>query len=158
MTTCYTTFLSPLGTMTLQANDNGLLGAWFETHTTQPEQLGVCWPENPILVATIKQLEEYFSGSRTEFDVPIAAMGTEFQTQVWQALMTIPYGVTWSYQDIANAIGNPKAVRAVGLANGKNPVSVIVPCHRVVGKSGKLTGYAGGVERKAKLLALEQSE
>lgn len=89
--------------------------------------------------------------------MPLAAKGTPFQMQVWQALTTIPYGETWSYQDLANAIGNPKAVRAVGLANGKNPISVIVPCHRVIGKNGKLTGYAGGVERKKKLLSLEQA-
>lgn len=158
MTNYYTTFLSPLGKMTLQCNQQGLLGAWFETQTTQPDELGIFTQDNPILTRTIIQLEEYFAGSRTEFELPIAAVGTVFQTQVWKALTTIPYGVTWSYQDLANAIGNPKAVRAVGLANGKNPVSVIVPCHRVIGKSGKLTGYAGGVERKAKLLDLEQSE
>ncbi|EGA66039.1 methylated-DNA--[protein]-cysteine S-methyltransferase [Vibrio brasiliensis] len=158
MTKYYTTFLSPLGKMTLQCNQQGLLGAWFETQTTQPDELGIFTQDNPILTRTIIQLEEYFAGSRTEFELPIAAVGTVFQTQVWKALTTIPYGVTWSYQDLANAIGNPKAVRAVGLANGKNPVSVIVPCHRVIGKSGKLTGYAGGVERKAKLLDLEQSE
>lgn len=158
MTKFYTTFLSPLGKMTLQCNQQGLLGAWFETQTTQPDELGIFTQDNPILIRAIIQLEEYFAGSRTEFELPIAAVGTVFQTQVWKALTTIPYGVTWSYQDLANAIGNPKAVRAVGLANGKNPVSVIVPCHRVIGKSGKLTGYAGGVERKAKLLELEQSE
>ncbi len=90
--------------------------------------------------------------------MPLAATGTDFQNQVWHALTTIPYGETWSYQDLADAIGNPKAVRAVGMANGKNPISVVVPCHRVIGKSGKLTGYAGGVERKQRLLALEQGE
>lgn len=154
----YTTYISPLGTITLQANENGLLGVWFEIQTTQPEELGQLSENDPILVKAIKQLEEYFSGDRTEFDLPIAAVGTEFQQRVWQALTTIPYGETWSYQDLANAIGNPKAVRAVGLANGKNPVSVIVPCHRVIGKNGKLTGYAGGVERKSKLLELERME
>jgi len=154
----YTTYVSPLGTITLQANENGLLGVWFEIQTTQPEELGQLSQNDPILVKAIKQLEEYFSGDRTEFDLPISAVGTEFQQRVWQALTTIPYGETWSYQDLANAIGNPKAVRAVGLANGKNPVSVIVPCHRVIGKNGKLTGYAGGVERKSKLLKLERME
>lgn len=92
------------------------------------------------------------------FQLPLAAKGTEFQQQVWQALKTIPYGETWSYQQLAEAIGNPKAVRAVGLANGKNPISVIVPCHRVIGKKGKLTGYAGGLDRKAALLKLEHWE
>ncbi|MFM2587784.1 methylated-DNA--[protein]-cysteine S-methyltransferase [Vibrio sp. TBV020] len=154
----YTHFASPLGTITLQANEQGLLGAWFETQTTQPENLGEYTKSDPILTNSINQLEEYFSGKRTTFDLPIAAQGTEFQKQVWHALTTIPYGQTWSYQDLADAIGNPKAVRAVGLANGKNPISIIVPCHRVIGKNGKLTGYAGGVERKAKLLELEKVE
>lgn len=158
MTNYYVVFNTPLGEMTLQANQDGLLGAWFETQTTQPDDLGIYAEDNEILTKAVIQLQEYFSGSRTEFELPIAAKGTAFQTQVWHALTTIPYGEIWSYQDLANAINNPKAVRAVGLANGKNPVSVIVPCHRVIGKSGKLTGYAGGVERKAKLLELEQSE
>ncbi|WP_146492928.1 methylated-DNA--[protein]-cysteine S-methyltransferase, partial [Vibrio cyclitrophicus] len=95
------------------------------------------------------------SGEAIQFSVPIAAKGTPFQQSVWQALTTIPYGETWSYAQLADAIGNPKAVRAVGLANGKNPVSVIVPCHRVIGKNGKLTGYAGGVVRKQRLLVIE---
>ena len=103
----------------------------------------------------IEQLNRYFSGETIQFSVPIAAKGTPFQQSVWQALTTIPYGETWSYAQLADAIGNPKAVRAVGLANGKNPVSVIVPCHRVIGKNGKLTGYAGGVERKQRLLVIE---
>jgi len=154
----YTTYTSPLGIMTLQADGDGLLGAWFETQTTLPNDLGAYKENDPILTKAIKQLEEYFAGRRTTFELPISASGTDFQRRVWQALTTIPYGETCSYQDLANAIGNPKAVRAVGLANGKNPVSVIVPCHRVIGKNGKLTGYAGGVERKAKLLKLEQME
>ncbi|EEX94519.1 methylated-DNA--protein-cysteine methyltransferase [Vibrio orientalis CIP 102891 = ATCC 33934] len=153
----YTTYTSPLGVMTLQADDDGMLGAWFETQTTQPVTLGQYTESNLILMRTIKQLDEYFAGQRTEFDLPLAAKGTSFQMQVWQALTSIPHGQTWSYQDLANAIGNPKAVRAVGLANGKNPISIIVPCHRVIGKNGKLTGYAGGVERKAKLLELEKT-
>lgn len=158
MSTRYTTYRSPLGVMTLQANDQGLLGVWFETQTTQPKELGRHCEKDPILVRAIKQLEEYFLKQRTSFDLPVSVKGTEFQQSVWQALTTIPYGATWSYQDLANAIGNPKAVRAVGLANGKNPLSIIVPCHRVVGKDGKLTGYAGGVERKAKLLEFEKLE
>ncbi|MHC6529918.1 methylated-DNA--[protein]-cysteine S-methyltransferase [Vibrio proteolyticus] len=151
----YSIFNSPLGRVTVQANEQGLLGVWFETHTTQPKQLGERDDDFPILVRAIKQLTEYFSGERTVFSLPVAAQGTAFQQQVWQALQAIPYGETWSYQDLANYINNPKAVRAVGLANGKNPVSVIVPCHRVIGKSGKLTGYAGGLERKQSLLKLE---
>ncbi|MFA0567643.1 methylated-DNA--[protein]-cysteine S-methyltransferase [Vibrio gallaecicus] len=153
----FTYYQSPLGQMTLQANDDGLLGAWFEVHTTQPEDLGTRDDSFPVLLQTIRELSQYYSGEKVEFTVPIAAKGTEFQLSVWQALLAIPYGETWSYQQIADFIGNPKAVRAVGLANGKNPVSVIVPCHRVIGKNGKLTGYAGGVERKQKLLELEQA-
>ncbi|MGR5243583.1 methylated-DNA--[protein]-cysteine S-methyltransferase [Vibrio sp. PNB23_22_6] len=152
----YTIMPSPLGMVTIQANGQGLLGIWFETCTTKPDSLGERDDQCPVLSLTRTQLDEYFSGLRNEFDLPLAATGTEFQTQVWHALTTIPYGETWSYQDLANAIGNSKAVRAVGLANGKNPISIVVPCHRVIGKSGKLTGYAGGVERKQRLLALEQ--
>ncbi len=151
----YHQFSTPLGIMVLQANETGLLGAWFETQTTQPSELGQESATYPILIKAQQQLNEYFAGVRSNFDLPLAARGTPFQQQVWQALTTIPYGQTWSYQQLANAIGNPKAVRAVGLANGKNPLSVIVPCHRVIGKNGRLTGYAGGVERKAQLLALE---
>ncbi len=151
----YTIFSSRLGDVTIQANDDGLLGIWFETYTTKPKELGREDRKHNVLAEACKQLTEYFEGSRKIFDVPLAAKGTDFQKQVWQALTQIPFGETWSYQDLANAIGNPKAVRAVGLANGKNPISVIVPCHRVIGKSGKLTGYAGGLERKKALLTLE---
>jgi len=119
----YTQMPSPLGTVTIQSNCKGLLGIWFETCTTKPSELGVRDKQHPVLRQTVTQLDEYFSGLRNEFKLPLAATGTDFQNQVWQALTTIPYGETWSYQDIANAIGNPKAVRAVGLANGKNPLS-----------------------------------
>lgn len=151
----FTYYDSPLGTVTLQANEQGLLGVWFETHTTKPEDLGIQEDSFPIFQSVKDQLDRYFAGEAVQFDVPIAAKGTPFQQSVWHALTTIPYGETWSYAQLADAIGNPKAVRAVGLANGKNPVSVIVPCHRVIGKNGKLTGYAGGVERKQRLLAIE---
>ncbi|MEL0607440.1 methylated-DNA--[protein]-cysteine S-methyltransferase [Vibrio echinoideorum] len=158
MTNRFTYYESPLGVVTLQANDEGLLGLWFETHTTKPEQLGVQDDSFPIFGLAIDQLSRYFAGEAIQFTVPIAVKGTPFQQSVWQALTTIPYGETWSYAQLADAIGNPKAVRAVGLANGKNPVSVIVPCHRVIGKNGKLTGYAGGVERKQRLLVIEGRE
>ncbi|MDF2155213.1 methylated-DNA--[protein]-cysteine S-methyltransferase [Vibrio sp. CAU 1672] len=157
-TTFYTNWFSPLGDITIQANAHGLLGIWFEICTTKPDNLGERHDLHPILSQTVTQLGEYFAGQRSHFDLPLAATGTDFQMRVWQALTTIPYGETWSYQELANAIGNPNAVRAVGLANGKNPISIVVPCHRVVGKSGKLTGYAGGVERKRRLLALEQGQ
>ncbi len=153
----FTYYQSPYGQMTLQANEHGLLGAWFEIQTTQPQQLGIYRDNNPILSEAVRQLEEYFLGKRTQFELPLAAKGTAFQQAVWQALCRIPFGETWSYQQLADEIGNPKAVRAVGLANGKNPISVIVPCHRVIGKNGKLTGYAGGVETKLRLLELEQA-
>ncbi|MCY9804524.1 methylated-DNA--[protein]-cysteine S-methyltransferase [Vibrio scophthalmi] len=152
----YTIIDSPLGKITLQSNQLGLTGVWFEVNTTLPSDLGERDDSDALLLTAKTQLEEYFLGIRNQFDLPLAAVGTPFQMQIWQALTTIPFGETWSYQDLANAIGNPKAVRAVGLANGKNPISVIVPCHRVIGKNGKLTGYAGGVERKAALLKLEQ--
>ncbi|MGF1697233.1 methylated-DNA--[protein]-cysteine S-methyltransferase [Vibrio lamellibrachiae] len=151
----YTNYQSPFGLLTLQANEHGLLGVWFPIHTTQPAQLGQKDESFPILKETITQLDEYFSQRRKEFSLPIASQGTDFQQQVWRALCMIPYGESWSYQQLAEKIGNPKAVRAVGLANGKNPVSIIVPCHRVIGKSGKLTGYAGGIDVKKSLLKLE---
>lgn len=150
---CY--YKSPTGILTLQANAQGLLGVWFETQNSQPENLGVLNKQQPILMQTIEQLDEYFSRERTDFTVPIVLSGSVFQQQVWHALITIPFGKTWCYQELANAIGNPKAVRAVGLANSKNPISIIIPCHRVIGKNGKLTGYAGGVERKQVLLEHE---
>ena len=153
----FTRYPSPLGQMTLQANDAGLTGAWFEVHTTAPDDFGVQQDDHPILAQAVTELSEYFAGKRTQFDVPTVADGTKFQNQVWAMLKEIPYGETWSYQDLAIAIDNPKAVRAVGLTNGRNPISVIVPCHRVIGKNGKLTGYAGGIERKERLLALEGS-
>lgn len=152
----FTYYQSPHGQMTLQANEDGLLGAWFAIQTTQPQDLGTYSDNHPILSEAVRQLEEYFSGKRTQFALPLAAKGTAFQQAVWQALCRIPFGETRSYQQLADEIGNPKAVRAVGLANGKNPISVIVPCHRVIGKNGQLTGYAGGVETKQRLLELEK--
>lgn len=151
----YSLIHSPLGKITIQANDEGLLGTWFETHAARPGELGIFAPEHPVLKEAEYQLNQYFAGQLTHFDLPVAATGTTFQREVWKVLRDIPFGETLSYQDVANRIGKPKAVRAVGAANGKNPVLIIVPCHRVIGKSGKLTGYAGGVERKEWLLCLE---
>ncbi len=108
-----------------------------------------------VLVRAEEQLGEYFAGSRTTFDLQLDFIGSEFQNKVWQALLSIPYGATCTYSEIAIRIGRPTAARAVGAANGRNPLSIIAPCHRVIGSSGKLTGYAGGLEAKAKLLALE---
>lgn len=152
----YCQFESPLGLITIQANEQGILGLWFaETHPEPLASLGECDADFPLLQTAADQVMGYFAGKRTTFTLPIAAQGTPFQQRVWQALQTIPYGESWSYQDLANAIDNPKATRAVGLANSKNPISIIVPCHRVIGKNGKLTGYSGGLERKQALLKLE---
>lgn len=112
--------------------------------------------ETPLLRETARQLNEYFAGCRRVFDLPLRPTGTPFQQKVWQALQTIPYGQTRSYQEIAGQIGNFKACRAVGYANHNNPIAIIIPCHRVIGKSGRLTGYAGGLELKERLLRLEQ--
>jgi O-6-methylguanine DNA methyltransferase len=106
----------------------------------------------------VRQVGEYFAGARTEFDLPLAARGTEFQRRVWSELRRIPFGATLSYRELAERLGNSAAVRAVGRANGSNPISIIVPCHRVIGADGSLTGYGGGIERKARLLVLEGSQ
>lgn len=110
---------------------------------------------HPILQRAETQLTEYFAGTRRDFDLPLGAQGTAFQHRVWRALSTIPFGITWDYAQLAHAIGQPTAARAVGMANGRNPVSIVVPCHRVIGKNGTLTGYAGGLNRKAWLLKHE---
>lgn len=119
---------------------------------------GIPEVETPLIRKAREQLDEYFEGNRQTFDLPISLEGTVFQQQVWNALMEIPYGETRSYKDIAVAIGNPKAVRAVGMANNKNKIPVIIPCHRVIGSNGSLVGYAGGLDVKAQLLALEKNE
>lgn len=154
----YTHYQSPVGRLTLQASDEGLLGAWFDKQSTAPQDFGMQDDKHPILMQTMLEYEEYFAGTRQQFDVATDAQGTVFQKQVWSMLTKIPFGETWSYQDLAIAIDNPKAVRAVGLANGKNPISIIVPCHRVIGKNGKLTGYAGGIENKQQLLVHESQK
>ncbi len=116
----------------------------------------IIFAPNPIIQQAAEQLRQYFARKRTTFDLPITFTGTEFQRKTWQSLLDIPYGETRSYLQQARAIGNPKAVRAVGRANGLNPIAIVVPCHRVIGKSGKLTGYAGGLEKKEFLLNLER--
>jgi methylated-DNA-[protein]-cysteine S-methyltransferase len=113
---------------------------------------------HPVLIETERQLREYFAGQRQEFALKLDLAGTAFQRKVWNALLTIPFGETRSYGQIARQIGNPNAVRAVGAANGRNPVSIIAPCHRVIGSTGKLTGFAGGIDSKAHLLALEGAQ
>jgi methylated-DNA-[protein]-cysteine S-methyltransferase len=147
---------SPLGSMLLARTDAGLAGAWFENQKHHPETIGA--PEradDPLLVVAARQLGRYFAGEADAFDLPLDLQGTAFQQGVWQALLRIAPGATRSYGDIARELGVPSASRAVGSAVGRNPVSVIVPCHRVVGSSGALTGYAGGLDRKTSLLHIE---
>lgn len=145
---------SPVGPLTLVEVGGALAGLYLTDHRHQPTIAGP--RDDTGLPAVRDQLAAYFDGTLQEFDVPLAVTGTPFQQQVWKALATIPYGETWSYRELAEAVGNPKAVRAVGLANGRNPVSIVVPCHRVVGADGSLTGYGGGLPAKRFLLDLER--
>ena len=156
-----TRYQTPLGMMTLAATCSGLAGVWFDGQRHLPDGMAppLCWPVNaqhPVLVKTAQQLNQYFAGERSEFDVPLdLSGGTDFQQAVWQALLKIQSGQTTSYGGIGRSIGNAAAVRAVGAAVGRNPISIIVPCHRVLGSDGSLTGYAGGLDRKTALLKLE---
>ena len=155
VTTTHALVDSPLGPLTLRADDGVLTGLYLPEHRRGPAP-GTLGPrDDAALPAVREQLAAYFAGERTAFDVPLELRGTAFQQRVWAALRAIPYGQTWTYGELAARIGAPAASRAVGLANGRNPVSIVVPCHRVVGASGSLTGYAGGVERKRALLDLE---
>ena len=141
---------SPIGAVEIRASDAGVCSVYFVTESKLKKGQTNHWTQ------TCKtQLLEYFGGHRKVFDLELDQQGTDFQQQVWQALLTIPFGHLASYSDIAKQIQNPKAVRAVGAANGKNPISVIVPCHRVIGSNGTLTGYAGGIARKQWLLQHE---
>ncbi|CAN7318696.1 methylated-DNA--[protein]-cysteine S-methyltransferase [Variovorax sp. LjRoot84] len=157
-TTIYSTHIeSPLGGITLAATDEGLAGVWFDRQRHWPDTSG--WQpdaKHPVLREAGAQLADYFAGKRHHFDLPLdLSHGTGFQQAVWQALLAIPAGRTISYGALSAGIGKPAAVRAVGAAVGRNPISVIVPCHRVLGTNGSLTGYAGGLERKSALLELE---
>lgn len=155
--TVFTAWKGPLGDMTLAATQHGLSGVWFDGQRHGPDTSAWrCDPAHPVLQAAIRQLDEYFAGQRTSFDLPLDLQaGTPFQQQVWQALRGIAPGATASYGSLSAAIGKPAAVRALGAAVGRNPVSIVVPCHRVLGADGSLTGYAGGLERKTALLTLE---
>ena len=148
---------SPIGRLLLTSNGHALTGLFMEPsrEATQPAEGWVEDPSIAPLASTVLQLREYFAGGRREFDLPLQFEGTTFQRRVWQELREIPYGETWSYGQLARRIGNPNASRAVGLANGRNPISILVPCHRVIGADGSLTGYGGGLERKRWLLAHE---
>lgn len=154
--TRWTTVDSPIGPLLLTASDKGLTGVYMEVHRHGPGDVQPGWQRDDAAFAEVRrQLDEYFAGERTEFELPLDPAGTPFQLIVWEALRTIPYGDVRSYGEIAAQIGRPGAARAVGLANGRNPLSVVVPCHRVIGASGALTGYGGGLERKQHLLQLE---
>lgn len=159
----HTVIESPIGPLTLVADEGALVGVYMEVPGREPAAptLGEPVSAGPheaerVLAAAASQLQAYFDGELTDFALPLALDGTQFQRTVWTALQTIGYGETISYGQLADRIGQPSASRAVGLANGRNPVSIVVPCHRVVGADGSLTGYGGGLDRKRYLLALEQ--
>ncbi len=149
---------SSVGRLKLVASDHGLVAVLWENDRPSRVRLSELVEDNhhPVLVEAERQLREYFTGKRKKFSVALDMRGTRFQKDVWEALLTIPFGETRSYGQLAKQLGNPRASRAVGAANGRNPVSIIVPCHRVIGSSGKLTGFAGGLDVKARLLSLEQ--
>jgi methylated-DNA-[protein]-cysteine S-methyltransferase len=159
MTTLYTFVDSPLGPLLLTSDGCALTGLFMGDHKHGPavEEGWVRDEEAMPLIEAKRQLAAYFTGTRTEFDLPLSPTGTEFQQRVWHELCRIGYGETLSYGELAHRIGNANASRAVGLANGRNPISIIVPCHRVIGANGKLVGYGGGIDRKAVLLDFERA-
>ncbi|GAA1066079.1 MULTISPECIES: methylated-DNA--[protein]-cysteine S-methyltransferase [Streptomyces violaceusniger group] len=161
MNRTHTTIDSPYGPLTLVATGTDLSGLYMVAQRHRPFEETFGAPGDPAdtpFAETIHQLTAYFAGELTEFDLPLHLDGTPFQRRVWAELRAIPYGETWSYGQLADRIGRPTASRAVGLANGKNPVGIIVPCHRVVGSSGSLTGYGGGLDRKRRLLEFESRQ
>jgi methylated-DNA-[protein]-cysteine S-methyltransferase len=155
---CYTYLESPIGKLLLAGDANGLKQILFSTDG-RPATPDAEWQEDPsVLADAISQLKAYFAGELEDFKLSLSPQGTPFQQRVWSELQKIPYGETISYGELARRIGNPKASRAVGLANGSNPLSIVIPCHRVIGSNGKLTGYGGGLPIKEKLLALERRQ
>ena len=158
MTYKFKTMPSPVGALTLVASDAGLTAILWENDRPGRVKLGAMEeaPEHPVLAEAERQIQEYFAGERTSFSVPLDFRGTDFQKSVWAALLTIPFGETRSYGEIARQIGRPGASRAVGAANGRNPLSIIAPCHRVIGTNGALTGFAGGLAAKELLLGIER--
>jgi methylated-DNA-[protein]-cysteine S-methyltransferase len=156
MTMSYAQIESPVGPLLLAADEQGLRQIEFVKGKTRPDS---AWREDrAALRETIHQLRAYFAGELEDFDLPLVPEGTPFQLGVWKRLCEIPYGTTISYGELARRIGNPNASRAVGLANGSNPIPIVIPCHRVIGSNGKLTGYGGGLPIKEKLLALERRQ
>lgn len=161
MTYFYKKIQSPVGILTLVASTKGLAAILWENDKSErvPHvKDAIEEKENSLLLKVERQLAEYFAGTRREFEVPLDFIGNTFHQKVWASLLTIPYGETRTYGQIARQVGNPDAARAVGAANGKNPISIIAPCHRVIGASGKLTGFAGGLQAKAFLLNLESKD
>ena len=146
----YETIIGPLG---IKDDGENIVEIFFNKEEV-PKDLEL--RETPLIKATMGQLQEYFEGKRKDFNIPMKAKGTEFQKSVWDQLLKVPYGETCSYGEIAKRIGNPKASRAIGMANNRNPISIIIPCHRVIGSSGKLVGYGGGLDIKERLLKLEK--
>lgn len=159
MALCFKTMESPVGTLTLVASDAGLVAILWpgDRPGRVPLDAMVEDADHPVLTETARQLDAYFAGALTRFTMALDFRGTDFQKRVWAALLTIPFGETRSYAQIAHQIGRPAAVRAVGAANGRNPISIVAPCHRVVGSNGALTGFAGGLDAKRLLLDLESA-
>jgi methylated-DNA-[protein]-cysteine S-methyltransferase len=150
------TMTTPIGPLTLIADDDGLRGVRFATERSRVSDGDSAEPDHPVLVETVRQLDEYFAGERRQFDLPLRPVGTAFQLAAWRALRAIPYGRTVSYGEQARRLGHPGRARAVGAANGRNPLPIVVPCHRVIGADGSLTGFGGGLEVKAWLLDHER--
>lgn len=159
MSLAFKTMESPVGKLKLIASDEGLVAILWQLDRPSRTRLGELVEDNqhPVLLKAERQLGEYFAGKRNEFDISLDMRGTPFQKNVWEALLAIPFGETRSYRQIAKQLGNPNATRAVGAANGRNPLPIIVPCHRVIGSTGSLTGFGGGLETKAHLLDLEKN-
>ena len=147
-------YQSEIGIIGIAAHDQAITDVFFSREAPAFQAVE---RETPLIRKAEQQIQEYIAGKRKLFDLPIEPVGTKFQKQVWQALLTIPYGTTRSYQEIAGQIGNIKACRAVGMANNRNPISIIIPCHRVIGKNGTLVGYGGGLDIKARLLEIEKN-
>lgn len=152
----YCEFSCPIGTLTLVASDKGLMGVWWPDDARMAI-FGDPDPDHPVLQQARRELDEYFAGERTRFDVPLDPIGTDFQRAAWQILRGIDYATTITYAEQARRLGDPNKARAVGAANGRNPISIIVPCHRVIGSSGALTGFAGGLDTKHWLLEFERT-
>jgi methylated-DNA-[protein]-cysteine S-methyltransferase len=158
-TRTHVTVPSPVGPLTIVAREGGVTGLYMDAQRHAPDAAEFGLPGDPAdepFATAVAQLSAYFAGTLTEFDLPLAPEGTPFQRKVWEGLRAIPYGETVSYGELARRIGRPAASRAVGLANGRNPIAIVVPCHRVVGSDGSLTGYGGGLDRKLFLLTLER--